>query len=139
MTKKCPCCKQTKEITEFNLKGNKRYPHIRKGKCKSCERKKPSQMRADSEKKVVKAKRNKLKAVSLMGGKCMNPLCPLKGIDLPACCFDFHHRDPSIKDGNLNRLLKQGMTKAMPELKKCDMLCCICHRILHDNLNSDSA
>lgn len=46
--------------------------------------------------------------------------------------LDFHHRDPSTKEGNIAKLkYKLGRKKMMEEVNKCDVLCSNCHRDLH--------
>lgn len=47
-------------------------------------------------------------------------------------CLDFHHRNPSEKDGNVSHMLQLGSVEnAMKEAEKCDILCSNCHRKLH--------
>lgn len=46
--------------------------------------------------------------------------------------LDFHHTDPSQKDGNIHRLVSNGQFKKVrEEIKKCVVLCANCHRIHH--------
>ena len=46
--------------------------------------------------------------------------------------LDFHHRDPSIKDGTITQmLLNSSREKLLQEIDKCDVLCANCHRDLH--------
>jgi hypothetical protein len=47
-------------------------------------------------------------------------------------CIDFHHRDPSKKDVNISVAVAHwSIEKLQEEIKKCDLLCCNCHRKLH--------
>jgi len=67
-----------------------------------------------------------------MGGKCMSPDCPLPpNLVLPPRCFDFHHINRGDKTAVLNHLVKQSWSATVKELRKCIMLCCLCHRLLH--------
>lgn len=47
-------------------------------------------------------------------------------------CLDFHHRDPSEKDGTVSSIARNNSTKkVLLEIEKCDILCANCHRKLH--------
>jgi hypothetical protein len=79
------------------------------------------------------------KAVARLGGRCQNPDCPLPdhGAGMLPCVFDFHHRDPTTKLANVSTLISNSRRNAiaeatiMTEVDKCDLLCCVCHRVLH--------
>jgi hypothetical protein len=46
--------------------------------------------------------------------------------------LDFHHEDPSTKEGNIHDFISNGQfAKAYEEIKKCIVLCANCHRIHH--------
>jgi hypothetical protein len=46
--------------------------------------------------------------------------------------LDFHHEDPSTKEGNAHRFISNGQfARAWEEIKKCIVLCANCHRIHH--------
>lgn len=46
--------------------------------------------------------------------------------------LDFHHTDPTQKDGNIHRFVSNGQfTKVREEIKKCIVLCANCHRVHH--------
>lgn len=64
--------------------------------------------------------------IEKLGGKCIK--C---GISKPYL-LDFHHRDPSIKEGELSDFSKgYDLEKFFQELSKCDLLCANCHREFH--------
>jgi predicted HNH restriction endonuclease len=48
----------------------------------------------------------------------------------PECC-DFHHIDPSFKDGNIKTFISYGKNRVKAELDKCVPVCANCHRTLH--------
>jgi hypothetical protein len=51
--------------------------------------------------------------------------------------LDFHHEDPSTKEGNVNRFVSNAQYKRVyEEIKKCIVLCANCHRIHHYEENS---
>jgi hypothetical protein len=77
-------------------------------------------------------KERKLFLVNLKGNKCA--IC---NQSYPLPCYDFHHRDPSLKDRELYHILKSNQRKdnwledVLEEVNKCDLLCSNCHRIVH--------
>ena len=76
---------------------------------------------------------NKRWAIQYLGGKCMNPGCPLPGgLVASVAIFDFHHRDATKKDSEISVMLRTKSHKAIAtELDQCDLLCCFCHRMVH--------
>ncbi len=48
-----------------------------------------------------------------------------------AACLDFHHRDPSTKEGQIGEFRKFGVKHLLAEIAKCDVLCANCHRKHH--------
>ena len=74
----------------------------------------------------------KLKAIQYKGGKCLD--CGFSG---HYAVFEFHHRDPSVKEYAWNKLRKRPLKTILEELDKCDVLCANCHRLRHveDRLN----
>jgi hypothetical protein len=53
----------------------------------------------------------------------------------PSVCMDFHHTDPTVKDGSVSKLMKSSSyQKLQEEIDKCVVLCSNCHRLLHAGL-----
>ena len=76
--------------------------------------------------------RIKKEAVSYKGGKCEK--C---GYDKCISALEFHHVDPSQKDKNLNTRgidRRKSLATLKPELDKCILVCCRCHREIHENI-----
>ena len=62
--------------------------------------------------------------------------CTLCGLEFDGECtaiFDFHHRDPNMKEFNVNNasLNKYSKSRIKEEAKKCDLVCANCHRLIH--------
>ncbi len=108
ITKKC----EYHGDVEFVLEKNGRYRCI---KCRSYQ---------------VQKRRDKIKqmAVEYKGGKCER--CQY---DKCLSAMDFHHLDPNEKDFGL---AKNGHTRSWEkvklELDKCILVCCRCHREIHE-------
>ena len=45
--------------------------------------------------------------------------------------MDFHHLDPMEKDFSISERMT-SFEAILPELAKCSLLCCRCHREVHD-------
>ncbi len=78
--------------------------------------------------KVVNWRRRvKIKLIQYLGGKCK--ICGYNKL-IPSA-YDFHHKDPSQKDFGIS-----GKTISFEKLKKeadkCDLLCCRCHKEVHE-------
>ena len=56
--------------------------------------------------------------------------CQICGESDPAC-LDFHHRDPTTKEGHIGEFRRFGMKRLLAEIAKCDVLCANCHRKHH--------
>jgi 5-methylcytosine-specific restriction endonuclease McrA len=57
--------------------------------------------------------------------------CTICGFNHPAA-LDFHHEDPTKKEGNIHRFVSNGQFKKVyEEITKCVVLCANCHRIHH--------
>lgn len=75
-------------------------------------------------------KKRKIELVLSHGGKCLQCGYALEEDGSNASAFDFHHRDPNKKEFNI-RLNSQSIDRINEELKKCDLLCAVCHRLVH--------
>lgn len=77
--------------------------------------------------------RTKEKAVEYKGGKCV--IC-----DYNKCIkgFDFHHLDPTKKDFTIGSNSSISWEKIKNEIEKCILVCCRCHREIHDGLHDDN-
>jgi predicted HNH restriction endonuclease len=92
--------------------------------------------RVERRKLLLESRRDNLRdikrrLVAMKGGKCQ--LC---GKEYPTVCYDFHHRDRSLKIEGLTVLMQKyqsakDFNKIVQEADKCDLLCSNCHRITH--------
>jgi hypothetical protein len=69
------------------------------------------------------------RAVAYLGGKCQ--IC---AYDKCASGFDFHHIEVWLKDFTISDRMT-SWARIEPELKKVELLCCRCHREVHDGLH----
>ena len=111
----CSTCNIKKELFEFSP--DKRKIGGKNSQCRRC------QLDFKKQKRLT----HKIKAIEFLGGKCI--MCGIKS----DCndIYDFHHRDPKIKEFSLNYLMNTDWNQIETELNKCDLLCSNCHKITH--------
>jgi hypothetical protein len=68
------------------------------------------------------------RVIAHMGGRCR--IC---GYDRCDAAMDLHHLDPTEKDFSISSVT--SWKRIVPELLKCVLLCCRCHREVHDGLH----
>lgn len=111
----CKTCGAEKPLTEYYA--DKKNSSGLKSSCKSCY------------KKAVRNKSRKLKLdlIKYKGGACQR----CGGIFHPAL-YDFHHTDPTVKEGEVTSMKRSD---AFKEVDKCILVCAHCHRMehLHDD------
>ena len=75
-----------------------------------------------------RAIRRKLELIELSGGGCSK--C---GYNKNISALEFHHKDPSIKEFQLDarHLSNSSMDRIMQEFIKCELLCANCHAEEH--------
>jgi transposase-like protein len=70
----------------------------------------------------------KLRFIIDLGGVCKH--CNKDLIDAPYDA-DFHHLDPTFKEGSPSHIIKKAYKDAKLEIEKCILLCSACHRKEH--------
>jgi hypothetical protein len=121
-------------LKKFNLKTNSEQFNLSEYKC-DCGEANPEKFYGHSKKTCSKChnlrtmkvgKNNRLFAVGVLGGKCIE--C---GYDKHTCSLDIHHLDPSIKDKNFNHMRGWCKERILNEIKNCVLLCRNCHAEVH--------
>lgn len=106
----CKKCKQEK------LKNGKRKGYT----CHSC------WLREEANKKLIQSRNYKNKLVEMKGGECK--MC---GYCKNISALEFHHLDDKnfiVSSGSRNKINE----KIINEINKCDLLCCNCHKKVHE-------
>ncbi len=132
--KQCCRCKEHKPLTDFNKKsanpdGLERY-------CKICHRaKNKKHYEANKAKYVEQSMRYRKQYVEWYKNLKLELKCERCGEDHPAT-LDFHHTDPSEKDGSVSQMIISRVSKEtiLAEMAKCIVICSNCHRKEHYQL-----
>jgi hypothetical protein len=114
----CPHCRRLRNVNKFRTYiDGKTGSTMFGGYCEEC-----LQIYNHSRRSLKK------ECVEYLGGKCIK--C---GYSNKLNALDFHHRDPNTKSFNVSVKLQSrwSMDKLIPELDKCDLVCCRCHREIH--------
>lgn len=134
MLKKCTKCgikAHTTDELEIFVTG-KRNTHGKKNICKSCasiQRKEYYAKTDERERKRRKARENKIHFIQARGGMC--EACGEVYDGKNGCIFQFHHIDPTVKEGKPSEMISSSIWKAEEEVGKCLLLCANCHAKEH--------
>ena len=87
-------------------------------------------------KQKERALKRKLELIELKGGKCQK--C---GYDNNIAALEFHHTNPEEKSFQIDsrHLSNTHIDKLKAEANKCELLCAVCHREIHnEQFNKDN-
>ena len=114
--KRCPKCKKTLPIHEFN---NRRNGIGTSSYCRKC-----TIIQVLERTRLIKEK-----SISYKGGQCL--IC---GYARCIAALEFHHLDSSKKDFSISSCKLAKFEKIRIELDKCILVCSNCHREIHSGL-----
>ena len=89
----------------------------------------------DAHREDIRARTNagshayKIWCILELGGKC--GMCGITYNETNGAIFSAHHRDPTLKDFSIGLSRHKDSELVESELKKCDLLCFNCHRLVH--------
>lgn len=132
-TKICTKCGEEKPEDQFSWKVK---DVRRRADCKECCAKASSEHYKNNKDEYINrntVRRNKKRA--MVRGILDKSSCIACGEDCNAC-LDFHHPDPSLKDGNVSILVSdlRSDERILNEISKCVVICSNCHRKVHAGL-----
>lgn len=137
-TKHCPACQTTKEITEYN-KGSRKAGGVQTN-CRDCTKRLCRSHYARNKKAYYENNTRRQKEKRALVFEMKSKLSCSRCSENHPAVLDFHHLDPSTKEGNLSSLFGHGASaeRIKKELEKCIVLCANCHRKEHFNLRSSN-
>lgn len=132
-TKRCNMCEQELSIDNFSRNKSKKDGH--NGHCRRCHKQYRDQHYRNNKQKIVgqivarRTELNNFVRQYKQDAGCKN--CGQTHVAI----LDFHHRNGEDKEICIANGVRHGWSKKrlMSEIKKCDVLCANCHRILHWN------
>lgn len=82
-----------------------------------------------SEKIKIRVEKHRQMAYDMFGRECK--IC---GYSKCLNALEYHHLDPSLKEGNPSKILYRSWDRVVKELSGCVLLCANCHREAHSGL-----
>lgn len=133
-TKLCSKCEKQKPLSEYHV--NRGKPDGLHNYCKSCWKiYRKSHYTANKTKYIDKATRWKLARRKELA-ELKKDLCCIKCGENHPAALDFHHTDPTYKEGSIGTVASRwSRNRLEKELEKCVVLCSNCHRKLHHDLS----
>lgn len=132
-TRRCSTCKQDlpEDDEHFAMRYDRKKPQFQTT-CKKCQAEYRKKHYEDNKQKYIdKAARYTITVVKWFEDLKSTLVCAVCG-ESRWWVLDFHHRDPTTKEGNISVMKRRGSRKALlEEIEKCDVLCSNCHRDLH--------
>lgn len=126
--KLCTKCGKVKPLSEFGLNKSKKDGH--QCHCKECVReykkKHYQEHKEDYLARNISYREKQRDNLDFLKSKLVCSKCGESRWWL----LDFHHLDPTEKEGNISHLIDSPI-KLEKELEKCIVLCANCHRDLH--------
>lgn len=131
MTKKCPRCKRSLSVFDFNWK----IKNVRRATyCKFCSREYINDHYKKNRKYYIKKAQKRNLKIQQMGREYIwsylltHPCVDCKEADI--LVLEFDHRDKSSKSEDVSRIIRStgSLDKLVDEISKCDVRCANCHR-----------
>ena len=129
----CSICKNDlPETSEFFASRKRKTKISFQGVCRKCQKEyRKNHYEINKAKYISKASINKKVFVTWFEDLKKELQCEKCG-EKRHWVLDFHHNDPSKKDGNVSSFSRKGnKKKLLEEIKKCKVLCANCHRDFH--------
>jgi len=130
--KKCPRCERTLGLSNYATRRNGQPASY----CRDCQREVSRQHYVDNReecnRKRLERQRKQRKKLKELRDEMKRVPCTLCGEEHPSWAMDFDHRDPTLKDFSIGQASSVGWSKTrfLEEIKKCDVVCALCHRYL---------
>ena len=114
--KECLSCHTSKPVNEFFSNGSYRGKKKYKPRCKNCDIIYIREGREEFLRTIVEMR------------------CAICNYDKCIGALDFHHIDPTEKSFAISDSNVRDLDRLLPEIQKCAILCCRCHREYHAGL-----
>lgn len=128
--KTCSICKENKREEDFNFK--QKFLGKRQSNCRACQKIwKDLHYKNNKDHYLKRNKVQKAEWITWYKNYKKDLSCIKCGENHPSC-LEFHHTDPSKKEGSPSSLLRQfGIKRFLQEIETCQVLCSNCHRKYH--------
>lgn len=127
----CSTCKVSKPITDFHRKGPGKWVY----NCKPCRREYNRKYYRENSGMIIASNKvwndRRVSSVIAEIDRLKRGPCSDCGGRYNPWQMDFDHRDPSLKEDGISRLIrdrKWSLERVLEEVAKCDLVCANCHR-----------
>ena len=127
--KKCSKCGDKKEISYYHKNIDKKDGL--QNKCKSCCKKRDQKSYQKRKTSVIKYQKWRYGENRIWLNEYKKSCKCTKCKEDRWYILDFHHKDPTMKEGDISNLIKSSIKKVLEELQKCIPLCKNCHSEFH--------
>ncbi len=130
--KKCNTCGITKDVSCFSRKSKNKDKL--QTKCKECQNEYHKEHYLQNRTKYLQKAKNRTQELREWFAKHKESLKCARCPESHPACLQFHHRDPSQKDGNVSTFVTRdhkGKLAILNEISKCEVLCANCHAKKH--------
>lgn len=125
--KKCITCKDTKKLSEFNIRNRPGRRQSHQSQCKACQVEYAAEhYRQNKERYDQKRDAFRVKVRDAVAELKKIPCMDCGGV-FPSCAMDFDHRGD--KHFAVSQAPSKAWSKVLAEIAKCDIVCSNCHRI----------
>lgn len=128
--KQCTACGIEKDETEFYK--NSRWPDGLQKQCKACHKVNNKTHYSNNKSDYLKRAKIQREETTLWWQSYKQTLSCVVCGESRWWCLDFHHTDPSEKEGALSRMISSNSREAvLSEIEKCIVVCRNCHADIH--------
>ena len=129
--KRCSKCNTEKQEDQFNYKNKSKS--ILQSNCRSCQKIMKDLHYQKNKKRYYEKNKKRKQDYKKWFIEYKKDLRCVKCDENHPAVLDFHHQDPSKKDGGISAMIHFAHSKEniLEEINKCIILCSNCHRKLH--------
>lgn len=128
------CIECLEEKSPDNFRWANKSLDLKLPRCKKCDALHRADLYEEKKDQIITSNKRQYKKLRLILDSLKNGPCYDCGKTFPTEAMDFDHRDPSTKIDKVSAMVYKGsLPLLLAEIKKCDLVCAVCHRIRTKN------
>jgi hypothetical protein len=129
--KRCAKCKVEQPFENFAK--NKKTADGLQFWCRTCKKANDAEYYQANKDKYKRYSREQYERINAVLTELKSRPCTDCGRTFPPYCMDFDHLEDEAKRFNVGNARKYSVKALLEEVKKCDLVCAVCHRIRTHN------